>query len=36
VIRIAQKMREIFGNVEEVAKGGGYRLYRACRQEERV
>jgi 16S rRNA (guanine1207-N2)-methyltransferase len=27
VLRIAQKMRQVFGNAEEVAKGGGYRLY---------
>ncbi len=29
VVRIAEKMREAFGNVTEVAKGGGYRLYLA-------
>ena len=27
VLRIAEKMRQVFGNAEEVAKGGGYRLY---------
>jgi len=27
VLRIAEKMRQGFGNAEEVAKGGGYRLY---------
>ncbi|MFB3881205.1 MAG: class I SAM-dependent methyltransferase [Armatimonadota bacterium] len=27
VVRISQKMHQVFGNVEEVAKGGGYRLY---------
>jgi len=27
VVRLAEKMREVFGGVEEVAKGGGYRLY---------
>ena len=27
VIRLAAKMREVFGNAEEIAKGGGYRLY---------
>ncbi len=31
VIRIAEKMGEVFGNVTEVAKGGGYRLYRSVR-----
>ena len=27
VIRISQKMSEVFGTAEEIAKGGGYRLY---------
>ncbi len=27
VVRIAEKMRQVFGNAEEVAKGGGFRLY---------
>lgn len=27
VLRLAAKMREVFGNAEEIAKGGGYRLY---------
>jgi hypothetical protein len=27
VVRLAEKMRQVFGNAEEVAKGGGYRLY---------
>jgi 16S rRNA (guanine1207-N2)-methyltransferase len=27
VIRISQKMSEVFGTTEEIAKGGGYRLY---------
>jgi 16S rRNA (guanine1207-N2)-methyltransferase len=27
VMRIAEKMRGVFGNAEEVAKGGGFRLY---------
>jgi len=27
VLRIAEKMNQVFGNAEEVAKGGGYRLY---------
>ena len=27
VVRISQKMHQVFGSVEEVAKGGGYRLY---------
>jgi 16S rRNA (guanine1207-N2)-methyltransferase len=27
VIRLGKKMAEVFGGVEEVAKGGGYRLY---------
>lgn len=27
VIRISEKMSQVFGGVEEVAKGGGYRLY---------
>ena len=27
VIRISEKMSQVFGNVEELAKGGGYRLY---------
>ena len=26
-VRLAEKMRQVFGNAEEVAKGGGYRLY---------
>ena len=29
VVRLAAKMAEIYGQVEEVAKGGGYRVYRA-------
>jgi 16S rRNA (guanine1207-N2)-methyltransferase len=31
VIRLGKKMAEVFGGVEEVAKGGGYRLYVARR-----
>lgn len=31
VIRLSQKMSEIFGQVCEVAKGGGFRLYRVRR-----
>ena len=31
VIRIAEKISEVFGATEEVAKGGGYRLYLAHR-----
>lgn len=31
VIRIAEKISEVFGATEEVAKGGGYRLYLARR-----
>ena len=27
VIRLAAKMRDVFGNAEEIAKGSGYRLY---------
>ncbi len=27
VIRLAAKMREVFGRAEEIARGGGYRLY---------
>jgi 16S rRNA (guanine1207-N2)-methyltransferase len=27
VVRISQKMSEVFGDVEEVAKGGGFRLF---------
>jgi 16S rRNA (guanine1207-N2)-methyltransferase len=27
VLRLAAKMRETFGNVEEAAKGGGYRVF---------
>ncbi len=33
VVRIAEKMRQVYGMAEEVAKGGGYRLYVSCRQE---
>ncbi|MBN1460613.1 MAG: class I SAM-dependent methyltransferase [Armatimonadetes bacterium] len=29
VVRLSQKMAEVFGTVEEVAKGGGFRLFRA-------
>jgi 16S rRNA (guanine1207-N2)-methyltransferase len=32
VIRLAQKMSLAFGDAEELAKRGGYRLYRALRQ----
>jgi len=32
VIRISEKMSQVFGGVEEVAKGGGYRLYLAHRR----
>jgi len=32
VLRLAQKMTEVFGRAEEVAKGGGYRLYLSRRQ----
>lgn len=31
VIRMAEKISEVFGATEEVAKGGGYRLYLARR-----
>jgi 16S rRNA (guanine1207-N2)-methyltransferase len=31
VVRLSQKMSEVFGDVCEVAKGGGFRLYRVCR-----
>ena len=31
VVRLSQKMSEVFGDVCEVAKGGGFRLYRAYR-----
>jgi len=31
VIRIAEKISEVFGATEQVAKGGGYRLYLARR-----
>lgn len=27
VVRISEKMMQVFGNVEEIAKGGGFRLY---------
>jgi 16S rRNA (guanine1207-N2)-methyltransferase len=27
VLRIGEKMRQVYGNAEEVAKGGGYRVY---------
>jgi 16S rRNA (guanine1207-N2)-methyltransferase len=33
VVRLAEKMRSVFGNVEEVAKGGGYRVYLSRRSE---
>jgi len=29
VVRLSQKMAEVFGAVDEVAKGGGFRLFRA-------
>lgn len=29
VVRLSEKMAEVFGTVEEVAKGGGFRLFRA-------
>ena len=29
VVRLAQKLSQVFGRAEEVAKGGGYRLYLA-------
>jgi len=31
VKRLAEKMRLVFGDVEEIAKGGGYRVYLALR-----
>jgi 16S rRNA (guanine1207-N2)-methyltransferase len=34
VLRIAEKMREVFGGVEEVAKGGGFRVYLARRADQ--
>jgi 16S rRNA (guanine1207-N2)-methyltransferase len=30
VVRLSQKMAEVFGAVDEVAKGGGFRLFRAA------
>lgn len=32
VLRLAEKMTETFGDAEEVAKGGGYRLYLSRRR----
>jgi len=32
VVRLGEKMREVFGEVREVAKGGGYRLYLSHRR----
>jgi len=32
-LRLAKKMAEVFGDVQEVAKGGGYRVFR-CRRPE--
>jgi 16S rRNA (guanine1207-N2)-methyltransferase len=32
VLRLAQKMSEVFAEVEGVAKGGGYRLYAGRKQ----
>jgi len=32
-VRLAQKMAQVFGGVEEVAKGGGYRVYLSRRAE---
>ena len=26
-LRLAEKMREVIGNVEEIARGGGYRVF---------
>jgi 16S rRNA (guanine1207-N2)-methyltransferase len=33
VIRLAEKMKSVFGQVEEIAKGGGYRVYLSRRSE---
>ena len=33
VVRISEKMREVFGNASEFAKGGGFRLYLSQRAE---